>query len=74
MQKKKIPGRLTSQEVCALLGVTPMMLYNYRLGTCKGKTPIPFATKPRGKHRHSVFFVRGEILRWAKRNGISVVI
>lgn len=66
-------NELTVRQVQKLFGVTLMTVTNWRAGK-NGRTPLPFHTKPRGEQRHLVFFKQGEVTKWARRNGIEMVL
>lgn len=62
---------INTKQVCQLLGKTPMTVFNYRKGTNKTITPLPFYLRERGE-RHSVLYVTDEVVRWAKKNGLDI--
>lgn len=63
---------ITTKDVCRILNVTPMAIYNYRTGRTKGKTLLPFHVEAAGEKRHRVKYVLAEVLKWAKWNGVEV--
>lgn len=73
MPKKDKTNRLTTAGVCKLLNKTPMTIYNYRMGLCAGKSELPYKTEPMGS-RQSIYFLRSQVISWAKKNNVEICV
>lgn len=59
--------RLTTKDLLAAFGVTPMTIANWRKGT-PTRTPLPSE-----KQGRSVNYRRDRIERWADKNGVPLL-
>jgi len=64
--------RLTTPQVCAMLGVTHLTILNWRKGTST-KKPLPVLKPAKDEAPNAVRFDREKVLAWAVKNGVEVV-
>lgn len=60
--------KLTTKQVCEMLGVTPMTVWQYRRGT-PTKSPLPYNLDGR-----NVIFDSKQTADWAKQNSVPIVV
>lgn len=58
--------KLTTRQVCEMLGVTHMTVWQYRRGT-PTKSALPHSMEGR-----NVYFESKEIAAWAKKNSVAI--
>ena len=63
--------RLNVSDIIVMFGVTYMTVYNWRKGIRTNKTKLPYHTDSRGEKRHSVYFIKSEVKKWAIENRIA---
>lgn len=59
--------RLTTKDVMGAFGVTPMTVYNWRMGS-PTREPLPAETVGR-----SVFYRAARVKAWARRHGVPLL-
>lgn len=70
---KHNPSHLGTADLCTMFGVGVMTVYNWRKGSTR-ISPLPCKTKVKGEKRHKVYFLRSQVISWAKRNHITLAV